>query len=165
VAGGVIDQPPEPESDTVCGLFAAVSMKVNVSDFAPVLVGVNLTDVVHELPGLSCLPAVQVFDEIANWVPVVSETDEIVWVEPDAGFDRVIVTLPLECPLLTLPKLTDVGETLRFSVGVGVEVGVGVAATVGVGVAATVGVDVRVGVGVLVCFPPLFVGVGVGVCG
>jgi hypothetical protein len=156
VAGRVLDHPPEPESDTVCGLFAAVSVKVNVSDFAPLLVGVNLTDVVHELPGLSCLPVVQAFDEIANWVPVVSETDEIVWVEPEAGFDRVIVTLPLECPLLTLPKLTEAGETLRPSVGVGVEVGVGLPA---------VGVGVRVGVGVLVCFPPPLVGVGVGVRG
>ena len=41
-------------------------MNDNVSDFAPLLVGWKLTDVVHDAPAVSCLPAVQVFDEIEN---------------------------------------------------------------------------------------------------
>ena len=133
-----------------------------MSDFAPVLGGPKATDVVHDVPEVSCLPAVQVFDEIENWVPVARETDEIVWVEPEAGFDRVIVTLLLECPLLTLPKLTDAGDTFRLSVGVAVAVGVAVFVAVAVavflGVAVLVGVTVFVGVVVAV-----FVGVVVGV--
>ena len=55
-----------------------------------------------------------------------SATDEMVCVEPEAGFATVIVTLLLVCPVLTLPKLTEVGETFKLSVGVPVAVGVGV---------------------------------------
>ena len=66
IARGTRDQFAEPESDTVCALFAAVSMNDNVSDFAPLLVGWKLTEVVHDAPGVSCLPAAQVFDEIEN---------------------------------------------------------------------------------------------------
>ena len=66
VAVRTSDQFAEPESETACGLFAAVSMNDNVSELAPLLVGWKLTDVVHDVPGVSCLPAVQVFDEIEN---------------------------------------------------------------------------------------------------
>lgn len=41
-------------------------MNDNVSELAPLLVGWKLTDVVHDVPGVSCLPAEQVFDEIEN---------------------------------------------------------------------------------------------------
>ena len=62
----ICDQFAEPDSDTVCGLFAAVSMNDNVPELEPLLVGWKVTDVVHDVPGVSCLPAVQVFDEIEN---------------------------------------------------------------------------------------------------
>jgi hypothetical protein len=53
-------------SDTVCGLFAAVSINDRVSELPPLTVGWKLTAAVHDVPGVSCLPAVQVFDEIEN---------------------------------------------------------------------------------------------------
>src|SRR5258708_23368488 len=98
-------------------------MNDNVSEFAPVIFGRKLTWTLHVCPWFSVLP-VQLFDEIANWVPVVSATDEIVCVDPNDGFDRTIFTFELLWPTWTVPKLTDAGQTLRLSVWGGVAVGV-----------------------------------------
>lgn len=106
------------------------------------LVGLKVTLLVHEAPGASV--AVHEFDDIENCVPVESLTKVMVCDAPFDGFDSVIVDALLVCPTFRLPKLTDVGDTVRMVVGVGVAVGVAVRDDVGV----AVGVAVRDGVGV-----------------
>lgn len=130
---------------------------MSVSDFPPLLVGLNITLVVHWPPAAIAKPALQVLDAptIEKFVPLLNDIEVNVTVGFPAGFETVTV-LVLLCPTLVGLKLSEVGDTLSAPEGVGVEVGVlvgdGVLVCLGVlvGVAVLVGVGVGTGVGVAV---------------
>jgi hypothetical protein len=65
---------PVPLSTAFCGLLAAVSVNVSGSLFAPVDVGLKITEAVHDAPAATCVGAVgQVLAEMAKSGPVVIE--------------------------------------------------------------------------------------------
>ena len=110
---------PVPESVTVCGLFAALSVNVNVPPTAPKAIGVNETPTVQVAPALMLAPQVleatakgplaamlEKLRGIFSWF--VNVTDVIALVLPTATVERFKVlaetvtgVMPVPVKLLT----------------------------------------------------------------
>ncbi len=75
-----------------------------MSDFTPLLLGLNFTPTLHDEPGSSVRPALQVDDEITKFVPTLNLTELIVAeLGLAAELDSVTVPALLERPTLTPP--------------------------------------------------------------
>lgn len=101
---------PVPLSVAICGLFAALSVNVSGSLFAPVVVGRNCTETVQEAPPASFDGVIgQVFAEMEKSVPVVIE---LITSAPDWLFVNVTVFAPEVLPTATLPQLSVDGDAV-----------------------------------------------------
>jgi hypothetical protein len=88
--------PPLPESETVCGLFVAESVKLSVAVRAPVAVGLKMIDAAQ-------------FDEVARLVPHV-----LLAMEKSPAFVPVIATLLMAtAAVVVLLKVADCDALLE----------------------------------------------------
>lgn len=102
---------PVPESTAVCGLLAASSVNVSGSLFAPLEVGLKMSETVHDAPAATCPPEVGQLppDATAKSAPVVIEliVAATAWL-----FWKVTVFVPELAPTATFPQLSVVGESV-----------------------------------------------------
>src|SRR5208282_3216150 len=95
---------PVPDSDTTCGLLAALSVKLSVPVSAPVWAGEKKTSTLQCLPGANIAQAlVEIPKSPLVVVPVMYNVDEPVFVSV-----RALTALFVSTP--TLPKLSEAGE-------------------------------------------------------
>ena len=146
---------PVPDRLTVCGLLAALSVRVMAPVRPPCLVGVKVTWMRHSAPGNTELPQSFVWAKspLAEMLAMFSVALPVLV--------KVTVFAALVVPTVCFAKVRLVGERLTSGAGVGVAVGTGVCVGVGVCVAVGVGVGVSVGVGVAVGPDGVAVAVGV----
>ena len=101
---------PVPVSVAVCGLLAPLSANEIDSFFAPVDVGRNSTETVHEAPPANGVSgAGQVFAVITKSLPIVIESRITLEVKL---FVSVSVFAPELEPTWILPQLSDVGDSV-----------------------------------------------------
>lgn len=102
-------------------MFIAVSTNIRVSDFDPLLVGLNITLAVQSPPAAIARPALQVLDAltIEKFVPTLKEVEVNVTVGFPAEFESVRLMVLL-CPTLVELKLSEVGDMVSIPAGVGV---------------------------------------------
>lgn len=94
---------PVPVNVAVCGLPDASSTTLNVADFAPILVGLNTTEIEQELLGDNVAPQVDV--ETENWVRSVPVIVLLVIVSVASPvFDNWNPKAPEDVPDCTEPK-------------------------------------------------------------
>jgi hypothetical protein len=98
---------PVPERVTVCGLFAALSVNVNVPPAAPKAVGVNETPMVQVAPALMLAPQVS---EATAKGPLATMLEKLSWIF--SWFVNVIVLLALTFPMATLERLSVLAESV-----------------------------------------------------
>lgn len=98
-----------PLSVTVCGLFAALSVNVIVSFFAPLETGLKTTDKVHEVPDSEDPGGGQVFAVMAKSGPMEIESMTTALA---CEFVNVSVFGPEVLPTEMLPQLSEEGDSV-----------------------------------------------------
>ena len=66
---------PSPNKVPVCGLPDASSVIETIAELAPVVFGVNITVIVHELPAVKAVPHVLICEKLAAFVPLIAMLD------------------------------------------------------------------------------------------
>jgi hypothetical protein len=67
-----VEPVPNPNKVAVCGLPDASSVIEIVAELAPVVFGVNVTVIVHELPAVNAVPQVLICEKLAAFVPPIA---------------------------------------------------------------------------------------------
>lgn len=143
---------PVPESGTVCGLFAALSVMDSVPGCAPSAAGVSVRPMLHESPAPNAPGLGHVVDAplMAYGLPAPSDS-EVIFIDTNPLFVSLTVFTALALPIATLPKFSETGVSVVVEISVacrsticGLLLAVLVMVSLVSGIAGPVGVTVRV---------------------